>query len=81
MTYDLQSLPHGWREANGGFETLGHGGKSVRVVARPTSSPAKAVGGTVFEKGDKGPSWLQSLGWDAAPGWPQPGFAPRQGIS
>ena len=39
----------------------------MRVVARPTSSPAKAVGGMVFEKGDKGPGWLQSFGWDAAP--------------
>ena len=67
MTSDLQPLPHGWRKANGGFETLGLGGKSVQVVAHPTSSPAKAVEGMVFEKGDKERGWLQSLGWDQAP--------------
>ena len=67
MTSDVQPLPHGWREANGGFETLGQGGKSVRVIARPAGNPTKAVGGMVFEKGDNGPGWLKSLGWDAAP--------------
>ena len=39
----------------------------MRVVARPSSSPAKAVGGMVFEKEDKGHVWLQSLGWDQGP--------------
>ena len=67
MTSDLQPLPHGWREANGGLETTGHGGELAGVIARPTTTLAKAVGGMVFEKGDNGHGWLQPLGRDGVP--------------